>query len=44
MKKRPPGGTGGREDPSLRGDEEAWSGRPVGESRPDQVVFDHAPQ
>src|SRR5207237_144118 len=33
--KAPAGRAGGREGPDLRGDEEAWIGRPTGEDRPD---------
>ena len=36
--KRPPGGPAGARVQTLRGDEEAWIGRPTGEDRPGQDV------
>ena len=38
-RKAPAGRAGGREGPDLRGDEEAWIGRPTGEDRPGQVEY-----
>src|SRR4051812_12904249 len=39
QEKAPAGRAGGREGPDLRGDEEAWIGRPTGEDRPDLGVW-----